>query len=359
MTDRIVVSGARLGALLASIVLAATANAQITYSRNDEPHTVGDSFMYKYCTVLSPINVGEPGGPQTWEFDTSTYVGELTNLVVVALSSTPFEAEFPTANIVHRGHAAGSQGYSLAFQEITDDVYTRLGTGLVQPDTSTCCVYNPTQLVYTLPLHFGDEWRSEFSFTGGGGPFRIVTWTWGNPRADAWGMATTPVGTASCLRVNSYDTTAIWTYMNDTLINTDTVGYRTMLWLVPGRGVVVFATGPENDTSNHFTETNCYRVMVAAGSGVAEEPSSWQRRALSAAPNPCTDHAVFALPPGASTTAPLTIRDRAGRTVRTLVVGESRVVRWNAADDSGAHVAPGVYFCSAGSTRPLKLVVSD
>jgi hypothetical protein len=353
--------GIGLGLALALVA----GQAQIIYSRADVPEAIGDSFVYKYTTTLAPITVGAPGGPQTWDFDTSTYVGELTNMIVVDIAATPFQGVFPTANLVHCGAPPGWPNRSLVFHELSDDALVRIGQGTWTPETTTSVVYDPDHLVHPLPLSYGDEWWSEFGAVSGGGPIRIVMYTWGRPRVDAWGTVNTPAGSFECLRVNSYDSTATETYINDTLINTDTIGYRSYMWIAPNRGVVVFATGPENDTTLEFTETICYRVMVAAASGVAESRlTEATRSVLGVAPNPCVDRATFILT--AERPGPISVRicDGAGRQVNELpgradARGFCRL-SWDARDRMGRRVRPGVYFASRTSAgRPLKLVVAE
>ena len=341
------------------------ASGQITIGRADIPETIGDSFVYKYTTSQATISVGLPGGPQTWDFDTSTYVGALTNMVVADIASTPFQAEFPTANLVHRGAAPGSSDYSLVFQELNDDAMVRLGQGSVSSETATCIVYDPAMLANPLPLHYEDEWPASFGAISGGGPIRIVAFTWGTPKADAWGTVTTPAGTFECLRVNSYDTTISETYMNDTLFHTDTSGYRTMYWVAPHRGVVVFATGEVDDTSMVFTETNCYRVMVAAATGIAESHPTVENRAnLGVTPNPVAGRATFSLAAVGPGPVAVRLHDRTGRLVRELrgvanARGECRMT-WDGRDRTGNRVTPGVYFGSTlAAPRPVKFIVAE
>jgi hypothetical protein len=218
--------------------------------------------------------------------------------------------------------------------------------------------------VNPLPMHFEDEWPASFGAVTGSEVLRIVTLTWGTQKADAWGSVTTPAGTFDCLRVNSYDTTATETYMNDTLINTDTSRYRTMYWVAPHRGVVVFATGEQNDTSQVFTVSNCYRVMVAAAAGIAETgPTAGRRTCLGVAPNPVAGQAMFSLAAGQPGPATFRLLDCAGRLVRELSgVANSRgecLVTWDGRDRSGGRVTPGVYFCSSPEARqPVKLIVA-
>lgn len=147
--------------VVAVFALTAGLVAQITLLPSDVPQTIGDSFVYKFATQLSPIQVGQPGGPHTWDFDTSSIVGELSSVVIVPLSSTPFEQQFPTANIVQRNRPHSGNELQYVFTKLGVTSYTQLGTGTVTPETSMCVVYNPTQLLFPLPLHYQDNWREQ------------------------------------------------------------------------------------------------------------------------------------------------------------------------------------------------------
>ncbi|MBM3314519.1 hypothetical protein FJY71_01570, partial [candidate division WOR-3 bacterium] len=75
MSGHDVIRTARLLCVLLLLGFLATPRAQIVITPDEVPQTPGDTFTYKYTTLLSPVNVGVQGGPQTWVFDTATFVG--------------------------------------------------------------------------------------------------------------------------------------------------------------------------------------------------------------------------------------------------------------------------------------------
>lgn len=349
--------------VLAVLALTATLVAQITLMPGDVPQTVGDSVVYKYCTQVSPVQVGQPGGPQIWNFDTASFVGELTSVVIVPLSSTPFEQQFPSANVVQRNRPHSGNELQYVFTTLGVTSYIMLGMGIVTPETSICIVYNPTELLFPLPLHYQDNWRVQYGYEMVIPPARLVEKHWGSPHVDAWGSAVTPVGVSPCLRVNCYDTTAVATYINDTLVYADTFGFRYYIWYSPHLGAVASAAGPEDDTSLIFTQTDCYRVMVAARTGIAEQAHNNPAGSIRVLSNPCKDKPAFVVTAPAAARVRLTILDRSGRQVRTLTAqaGPERTCSlvWDRADELGRGAEPGIYFATAPGLAPLKFVLAD
>ncbi|MEO0107679.1 MAG: FlgD immunoglobulin-like domain containing protein [candidate division WOR-3 bacterium] len=356
------VSTARRAHLPAILLLgwATLLSAQITITRNEVPDAIGDTFVLKYATEIAPVSVGEPGGPQTWTFDTSTYTGGITHLLVVDKNETPFGEVFPDANLCYRtGPLEGSAAYG--FYVLADDALRGLGMGYVEPEPDVE-VFDPAQLVCPLPHSFGNEWSVEYGWVDTmnmDDEIIVVTATWGRYHTDAWGTAILPFGSFPCLRTNSYDTTIVQTYMEGNLVSSDTSGYRTYRWDAENLGTIAFATGPENDTSQIFTQSDCYRVMVAAVTGIGEaQQGSLPRPVVQVEPNPFGRATRISL--AAPSQEPVTFRvlDQSGRMVRTLAAhpaGDGTVsVIWDGKAEAGQAVNPGVYFVSGlGQTQKI------
>jgi hypothetical protein len=89
------------------------------------------------------------------------------------------------------------------------------------------------------------------------------------------------MGTFDCLRVDSYDTLINTTYVSGIPVYADTSGHRAYTWWTREHGMVAAATGPVNDTSHAFAQSDCYWVLVARTAGaVAERPVSPARSEL-------------------------------------------------------------------------------
>jgi hypothetical protein len=132
-------------------LLVGTASAQITITAGDIPQVIGDSFRYKYLnSPAATIDNGPAGGPHTWTFDTSSYVGLVYTTYVVDKAVTPFAARFPDANRTTGESRAG--GVSL-FDYFRVDAGAMLveGTGNDDNGFLKAFVYNPPPIDIRLP----------------------------------------------------------------------------------------------------------------------------------------------------------------------------------------------------------------
>lgn len=340
--------------------LLAPAPAQLTIGRGDVAQTVGDSFTYKYNTQLAPVSVGNPGGPHTWVFDTSAYVGTLQSLTLVTAGSTPFESLFPDANVIWRIRTIGEPEYTTNFYNLSDTAQLGIGLGVVTAETATVFRWEPPDRILALPAGYGTEWTALASHASGMGDIRVVVTVRARRRMDAWGTAVTPAGSFPCLRLNSYDTTVTATYYRDSLLFSDTVGNRSYAWLTRHHTPLAEASGPDNDTGLVFPYSDCYRVLVAATVGLAEEtPARFRADRVDASPNPCVERTRISFPPSRPGRTVVMLCDAAGRLVRTLTpTDESGMVTWDRRDEGGRRVKAGVYLVIAGRGR-FKLLVAD
>ncbi len=78
-----------LAVLGAALLLASFAQAQIVITANEVPHTVGQQFRYYAQSDSIYVNIGNPGGPQTWDFATgdTSFIG--TDLYLNPAQSPP------------------------------------------------------------------------------------------------------------------------------------------------------------------------------------------------------------------------------------------------------------------------------
>jgi hypothetical protein len=153
--------------------------------------------------------------------------------------------------------------------------------------------------------------------------------------------------------VEAYDTTTNeWTSANPMLLSRGSLGAATI-------NNKTYAVG--GWTGSSFLDEND-RGEILTGINRQEGPGA-SRFALSAYPNPFRSQTVIR-PTSTPWNTRLTIRDAAGRLVRTLAASgagrEEWGIAWDRTDDAGNTVEPGVYFCSTGNggeAAETKLVV--
>lgn len=338
-------------AVVCGLVLFGTAaKAQITIEYSELPSQVGDTIWYKYNSGMATVSVGSSGGPHTWVFDTSLYAGWIGSMQILSKSSTPFASDFPDANLCYH-ESVGDTVHMYFYHGLTPSEYRMYGQGSVNPGTSYAQVYNPTCLSMPLPYTYGTTWDAEFGWADTmNDSFCIVFENTAHQTVDAWGMAQIPalgLGSFPCLRENSVRRFIMTTYMGGVPLFSDTSWNRTYYWFVENVGWVATAKSPYNDTTENFTESDCYTILVKANCNGIEE----QRRGsdLGAALPTMVRGALWmpGVPAGRSARA---LVDISGRKVMDLAPGHNDLGR----------VVPGVYYVTGSTDRPAlrRLIVT-
>ncbi|HDQ99167.1 MAG TPA: hypothetical protein ENN51_02625 [candidate division WOR-3 bacterium] len=259
---------------LTLLVLSAVAGAQTTIPWNRIPSAVGTVLEFKRNDIFepAPVQVGNPGGPHTWTFDT-TFAGFRFASHIVDKDETPFGAEFPDANLATRGDDS-EPVVAYTFSNLSQQAYDMLGIGMTTTSDTVSVRYDSSLKWVALPLAMGASWRSASSYRIDYDPGSFSVFIeQSSPRVDAHGTAVLPFGSFSCLRVTSVDTMITLHTIGGVPEPPDTFFHRMYWWWAPDLGMIVSATGPDGDTALIFTESDNYNVMVAAPSGaVAERP---------------------------------------------------------------------------------------
>lgn len=268
----------RLNVMVAAVTVcllaAATASAQITVERGNLSQ-VGDSMRHKYNVGTATVNVLEPGGPQAWVFDTAAFAGALRWYTIEDPALTPFITEFPDANYVDLTQADAYPGSSIyTYMRLEDNALNTLGLGIVEPDTSVARVLDSWHRALALPFTYGDAWDGATSWhVPMSESSEVFVERWSHLSVDGWGTAEIPAGTFACLRVDCYDTLINTYLMSGIPVHSDTHGYRGYTWWTREHGMIAQASGPMDDTSHVFTESDCFWVQVGHTAAIAESPT--------------------------------------------------------------------------------------
>lgn len=294
------------------LVLAVPAPAQITIQMADVPGTVGDTFIVKNASSDVTVNVGNTGGPQTWTFDTSSYVGDLRVSSIVDKGSTPFAAWFPEADFV----AAEPMGpfVMYIYDKLTAGELLGLGYGLDGGSQTRVGIAVPQSVLLDLPMTLGTEWNSSFVNNDTlGNPWGSQQW---HCRVDAWGTAVTPCGEWPCLRLSTVELYIDYTYADGVLVSAESAWTRIYQWFARGVGAVARTQSQNGDTSATFTDAAHLRVLVQTNAGgVAEQPGAQGRSRATILPNPCRGAAVLDWAPATASPVLVRVFDASGRQV--------------------------------------------
>ncbi len=336
------------------LLLGATASAQITITEDDVPRALGDSLLYKHVANSTTVDVGAAGGPHTWTFDTSTYVGYVLWATNVDKATAPMNERFPDANLVI-AQILGPYGF-YGYRKLDADKLLDLGMVQQNAETVIGSVYTPPAVNLDLPCTLGTQWLTTYSYTDTTSDTTqtVILESYDN-RVDGWGTGTCPAGTYPCLRQNIFQTEIMTYYIRGAVTSADTALTRRYYWLAADIGTIAMAHSMEGDTSSNFTLADDYMVLAQTNvGGVLEQRSLPSGQAARSSPNPCAGSTELRLAPDIS--GPVTVRvcDASGRVVlnRTATGGTLRLdLRGNRA---------GLYICTVtagGRTLTNQLVL--
>jgi hypothetical protein len=307
------VSATRL-VLIVCFCLLGLASAQITVEMGDIPRAIGDSFQYKYVQGNATVDNGSTGGPHTWTFDTSTYVGYVLTTEVVDKASTPFAALFPDAN----SSSKENRGVYILYTHsvLSADAMLDCGYGAYFGSGGIVGVNVPPAVHIDFPMTLGTSWTTTFTNTDTVADTVHVAVNHHDCFVDAWGTAIAPSGSYPCLRENYLARVVTTTYVNGVPSRVDTSFTRRYWWFSKGSSMVAMTHSMEGDTSSNFTQADDIMVLVRTNTGGVQEP---QGRAgvprLTISPSPCRGMAAVQCALERPAPATISVIDPMGRVV--------------------------------------------
>ena len=188
--------------LLFITAVSCTALAQITITSSDMANTfaVGNSAENHQDTLISSINIGSPGGGNSWDFTMlqSDITGTVTS---VDPATTPYISDFPGANFANHT-VTTNQGTTLDlyFYLRLNDSLGYIGSGLtnnILPGFVTFVMNDPNKIQAVLPMTYNTNWNENFTQTVinefNGNPISTITSSVSNNAVvDAYGTMTLP-----------------------------------------------------------------------------------------------------------------------------------------------------------------------
>jgi hypothetical protein len=235
------------------VTISSSANAQITITQSDLPQA-GDNFILSNAFADLTIDPEQTGANYSWNFGDVTAITSRAD-TFYNQSGLPiiYQLFFFGANL------ADKSATSISFSQITlEDVYQVFKSSASQFEqygyagtfsgVPLPIVYNSKDVIYHLPLHYGDvdSSDSDFEFELPG----LIYFSQNRHRVnkvDGWGTITTPIGIFNALRVKS-------TITDEDSIYVDTLGLGTNVavksyeykWLAAGEGLPVFQINAED-----------------------------------------------------------------------------------------------------------------
>lgn len=314
---------------------------QIIIDWTEVPQAIGVEFTHNGADSVDVI-IGPAGGPYEWYF--MQPVGpQNTNSLIVPRTATPYGDSFPMANLV------------LEITEDTDTVYAyadlqptagiNLGYGTVVATETLCVRFEPVDS-YPLPLVYGNSRSFHYGHTIHMTPvISVRTDFFGSENIDAYGTATIPYGTFSCLRTCMFDTTVSTLIINNIPVTVDTSTRIVYDFMTEDYGLVAHIVSFPEEVNPNFTEAMFLERLTSFSLAVEEQRSPAMLGHIPT--GGIFSHAVI-LPITLNSTGRIgfSIYNSSGRRVWSednVLPEGTQILRWNG-QENGRLAPTGVYF---------------
>lgn len=293
-----------LSTLLILLPLAALAQPQITAGNMPQ---AGDVYTYgvSYADFDADEIAANTGANQTWDFSTFAADEDIVQSVVAA-SSTPFAATFPTANL-----AIVVNDAEYSFLTASASALNLSGVAVGGADENIAIVYSNPELLYSLPFNHQTSFTDDYGGNGTIQGFDItidgdVTFV-----GDGYGTLVLPSGTyPNCVRFSSTKTELL-TFLgfpSETTINR-------WVWFSADHRFIV-ASFEEFVSTDGITEESAFTTYVRA-SGPTSVEAAPSPSTFKVYPNPVQSGSDLAIEWQATESVELTLLNLAGQTVFT------------------------------------------
>ncbi len=268
-------------------------SAQVQITASDLPSGPA-SYPVANALEIDLPDYDSPGGNQTWDFSMLTPINT-ENDTYVAISSAPFAYQFlfnnPFTPNYQATHAIEGEGIDLGFVSIdefffffknTPDQYTIVGYGGTLSGIPIPAQTNPIDVVYQLPINFGDEhasyseWQVSLPTLGQYEQKQNRSYT-----VDAYGTVITPAGSFDALRmrmqIDTEDFIQIDGFGDGFTFERQSISYQ---WLTPGEGIPVL------EVTEFFGQPTVRYKTSSTPVDVVDRPSD--REVATLTPSLCT-----------------------------------------------------------------------
>ena len=333
-----------LSTLLIMLPLAALAQPQITAGNMPQ---AGDVYSYgiSYADFDPAEMDSNTGANYTWDFSTFTADDDIVQSVVAA-SSTPFTATFPTANL------------ALVSNEVEYSFFTTSASSLVSNgiayggvDENVAIVYTDPELLCNLPFNHQSSFTDDFGGNTTIQGFDVIIDGDVTFAGDGYGTLILPSGTyPNCVRYRSTKTETLTFFgiPSITIINT-------WVWFSADHRYIVANFEEFVSTDGEISESTYTTFVRSAGpTSVEAAPSS---STFSIYPNPVQAGGTIGLDWHKTESVELALLNLAGQTVFTervaLTAGRNSLNLALAAQPAGVYFMRVVDTQGAASVQRL------
>ena len=321
---------------------------QIEIDWTEVPQDIGIQFTHNGAEDVT-VDLGQTGGPQTWDFSAQPMGSQYTDALVVPRESTPFGDSFPNSNLVLEITEGSDIGY--AYGQLAPTFGANLGFGSVSP-TTIFFRFEPTDS-YPLPLVYGNSRVYYYGYSIFPFPLaELRTDNYGYEIIDAYGSVTIPYGTFDCLRMCSFDTTISTLFVSGIPVTVDTTTHIIYNFMAEDYGLITHVLSYPGETNPNFTDADFLERLTDFSTGI-EEHETVAIGIFSCQPNPFRGNLniEYTIQDAGYTMHDVSLRiyDATGRLAKSLTLPTTycllpTVVSWDGRDDENRKLGSGVYF---------------
>ena len=340
--------------LLFFTVASCTAFAQITITSGDVANmfAIGNSATIHEDTLQSSIDIGSPGGGNSWDF-TNLQSNSMLTLESIDPATSPYISDFPTANICNYNSSTigGNLSEIWTYSKLNGQ-FDLLGNVFISsafPDVNKI-TYDPYRRQYEHPLTINSQWSHSYTQT---------LWLNGTPLfptsvsistiVDAYGTMTIPGGA-------SYEALRIREEL--TILGITTVNYSFLSKEGAQVNVnAIDANPPNSGTIAVELGTTYYDGLTTSVEQISGLPNDYSLSQNY--PNPFNPTTLIEYSIPSESFVELKVFDVLGNEVATLVNQEQSAGVYRA-DFSGNGFASGLYIAriTAGNfTNTIKMTL--
>ncbi|NOX86823.1 MAG: T9SS type A sorting domain-containing protein [Chlorobi bacterium] len=228
------------------ISVAVVAQPTITYENAPK---IGDVYYQSYFTTS--LDPGPGGASQTWDYGSVQAEGT-DQFSVISPSGTPFENQFPEANITFYVNNETGEIYSYA--DLSTSEILSYGAGIVTDTGNLIMHYSDPEKQMEFPFSFNDSFTDDYFAV-----FEVIGMTihrrgTSTVTADAWGSITTPETTyGSVLRIKNESNIVDSVFMGSIFLMARTSSSTDYSWYTGDDGYPVFTITISQDEESTDT----------------------------------------------------------------------------------------------------------
>ncbi len=288
-----------LGLLFTSTIVA---QPTITY---DNAPKIGDVYHEAYFS--GQADPGPDGANQTWDFG-NVLADTTAQMEIISPAGTPFESDFPEANMV--SYIENSYGQVYGYGNLSPSEFQSWGTGVISDTGNVVLHYIDPEKQMEFPFSYQDSFTDDYFSIFQAMGLTIHRRGTTTITADAWGSITTPEATySSVLRVKNVSNSVDSMFMGEIFIMAMTTSSVDYNWYTGDYGFPVFEL--TISSSNGVSDTaGAYKITVQSVGETASNLSN-----IRIYPNPARNTLYVSIPADNEADLYISLLDLTGKEV--------------------------------------------